>query len=272
MSTIADLLAVAPEIAGGPDHTPCGPILRKPGVTGQTDYGGTEERLAWRILVEHYPDAHDRIMGVAQSVSILGKSVIRMIPMEHPWFPQLYAVRVNWTLEGESGDPAGAYGGFKYARMEVTFRSMNFNIPSMPFCELTANPSQRSRPIGPNGVSIGGSAGWGALDFPIGGSDFEITMRFCPYNDIGLLLPYARYSNLNPFLENPAECVIYHGGRIVPQPQISTAGQSITLGFSATSPDITWNQMAAASGGATSAVTINSIKPHPPIDFSDLII
>lgn len=266
MATVADVEAAAPSFAGGVGYPNCGRQTKAP-PTLRMNRQGTEARMAWKVLKAEADAALTAIGGVAETATIFGQSVSRIVPLRHPDYPdwlicdEVSATDMGWDTAAEREE---------FTHIEVVFRTPNYDITGdSPYVEFSGDPAVRTVPSPAAAWLVDGLAPHRDPDLEIGGADFQLVLHNCPTIDLGPLLTYSRYVNSAPWYGCPVGTVLYHGPRW--NRQIRLGNQSswqIGLAFSATSPECPWNYYGAADGSLAELATAGSVRRYPAVNFN----
>lgn len=276
MATLADVIAVAPSLAGGAAYREwggCGRKTRPSPPQGSGSRTGAEASLTWDVLQSESYVALAAFFGTPTTISVFGWPTVLLTPVEHPDFPGLVADSYHWQDMGWNDSTARE----SITRITITFRKPPYLLTGEhPYVEVIKEPSGRSIVSPATAWQFsGGERPTINPDGFVGGSRIQWRVYHVPavFNLSNLDL-YARYTNSTSWQNYPAECLLYTGADSQnDQLQIDQPARIVSLEMLSSSPEVPWNYESKADGTLallTSDGTTTGTRRYPLLNYDTL--
>lgn len=233
MSTVFQVVAAAPSFRR----------LQKPNprLTARRQ-GGTDAVMAWICKQSEASAALGVIGGTTETITCMGASVSRIVPLRHPAYPWLIADEV--TAEDFGWEAAG--GGVPAetdTKITVVFKSPSWDMSgSQSFLEFVGQGSSRMIPAPQGAYQSGHQPGETTAGEQANGADFQLILHQVPSFNLGTLCALMNTTNNATFYGNPAGTVLFLGPSWQIQQQLGgVLSWRVGLGFKATDPNRPWN-------------------------------
>lgn len=267
MATIADITAVAPSFAEA---------IGDREQRGDLEIGQPGSRVTTPFIVafSERSAAIQAIYGVDESITILGSTVTRRVPLKHPEFAWMEARRVRFMDKGWSDDD----GTRSHCYLDVEFEAPPYSdTGELPYVEFRGGPANRT--VGVPGAlrTTGGVAPAHDPGAIAAGEQFELVVHNLPsiFGALAYLQGFTNRSNAGLFLGAYPEGTVLCDG---PSWQASRSAGNVevwTLGISfRTTYRYPWNFEVLADGtigeifyGGTG---LNADRRHPLVNMNSI--
>lgn len=181
------------------------------GLSGLTTAG--EKATAsetWIVLISDRTKFLNAVIGFPQVVGGPGGAMVRVVPLQHPEYPVLYAVSAKSRGFGFDGQKNNRF--WKYTRITVDFESRPYDLSGQnAFLSLSGNPSVRTIPAPAVAFRVGGLAPVYDPGYEINGEDQVLTLHDLTSYDPTAFDSIRNHVNGGTFRGRPPGTVLYKG-------------------------------------------------------------
>lgn len=241
-------------------------LVRPMPPTGRADRQKSYGTMAWFVAYPDLAGALDVIDGLPETVVIGGASVTRNIPLQHPWFSNLYAVGYDYEAGGWEN---GNHYGF---RIHVQFETPDYPYTGQePFVKISAQPSGRTSMVAAAGAAF--TSGTPGRDVAVIVPGMSYSMTVFDATNITAAVESAWASaqqsvNAGPFRGIAAGRVLYEGPAFeYTWKRDGTAVCTYTHKFNVSAEP--WNSEYKRDGTLAN-MTVGGSDRYPSLDFASL--